>query len=319
MDIIITGSGSPLRECRELLVRAGFVVGKDLSEDDRCPVILGEVPHLFSQALQMVETGRHLLIANPENLSASQLASVLASRKPRQAVFLWSERRHHPAYKLVKGLTRADEHGWGPRHLRLSVLSSERATAALLRWRACESLALLLELSREEARTLSAFRAIGASRAAGDFLSVVLELDGIQGFVDTGLGEGRERREVILAANERKIYIDELDPRAPVHLVDDGETRPAAGRRVSCTSPVGAALARQQCLTFLEGANSASRSQAEADTWLGVMACWQAIEASLAAQGASVMVKEPAAAGLRVIRGRRSADAGWLSPLNSVS
>ncbi len=301
MDIVVTGPGSILTDCRHLLARAGFQVADSLAEDEACPVILGDLPHLFSQALELIEAERHVLIANPLALSASQLATLIAARKPRQAVFLWSDRRQHPAHRLVNGLVRSDETAWRPRYLRQLSLTPERPTSALLRWRASESLALTLELARREPLTLTASSSANPWRGSLDFLALALDIDGVEGFVQVGLGEGLERRETTLAANDRKAYIDELNAAVPVRLVDDGQE---TSRAVSCASPGATELARLQCLSFLEATTNAGRCQAEADLWLRVIGCWQAVEASLAAGGAPVDVREPVATALRVISGR---------------
>ncbi|HEY7268319.1 MAG TPA: hypothetical protein VH951_00700, partial [Dehalococcoidia bacterium] len=160
MDIVLAGSGSPLRQCGELLRTAGFVVGHDPDGDERCPVILGDVPHLFAQALQLIQAGRHLLIANPLALSAPQLASLLAARRGRQALFVWSERRQHPAFRLVSGLIRSDDGAWRPRYLRQSAFCAERPTAASLHWRTAEALTILLDLAGGEPLRLAAQRSV---------------------------------------------------------------------------------------------------------------------------------------------------------------
>ncbi len=318
MDVVVVGAGPAARECLDLLTQAGFEVGSDLAQDERCPVVLGDVSHPFSQALQILEAGRHLLIANPAVLSPSQLASLLASRRPRQALFLWSERRQHPAYRLVAGLVRTDENGWAPRYLRLSAFSIERPTAALLRWRACESVALALELAGAEPQALSASQPPSPWRGSPDFLSLNLDLGGVSAFLEVGLGEAVGRFETVLAANDRKAYVDELDTRVPVRLVDDGESALSAGRWVSCPAPGRSELARRQCLAFLEGATAPARSQAEAGLWLTAIACWQAVEASLAAQGAQASVMQPSTAVRRVISSRGAVAASATPPLRIV-
>ncbi len=318
MDVVVAGAGPAARECLGLLTQAGFEVGSDLAQDERCPVVLGEVSHPFSQALQILEARRHLLIANPAALSPSQLASLLASRRPRQALYLWSERRQHPAYHLVAGLVRTDENGWAPRYLRLSAFGTERPTAALLRWRACESVALALELAGAEPQAVIASQSQGPWRGSADFLALNLDFGDVGAFVEVALGEALARFETVLAANDRKAYVDELDTRVPVRLVDDGESALSAGRWVSCAAPGRSELARRQCLAFLEGATAPARSQAEADVWLSAIACWQAVEASLAAQGAQAAVTQPSAAALRVISGRGAVAASAAPPLRIV-
>ena len=318
MDVVLAGQGRSLRDCRSLLTLAGFELSGELNIDSKCPVILGDLPHLFSQALQLIEAGRDILIASPQSLSAAQLASLLAGRKTRQAVFVWNERRYHPAYRLVSGLIRSDEAGWRPRYVRQSALSDERPSASLLRWRMNESLALAIELAGREPEVLTARGAANPWRGAMDFLSVAIELQGVNAFVEAGLGEGFSRRETVLAAHDRKAYIDELNPSVPVRLADDDDPAPGS-RSVSCASPGPAELARLQCVAFLEAVASAWRCQAEADLWLRVIGCWEAIESSLAAPGLAVQVTEPAATGLKVLSGRGLQSASVTPPLRVVS
>jgi hypothetical protein len=231
---------------------------------------------------------------------------------------LWSERRQHPAYHLVAGLTRSDEVSWKPRYLRLATLSRDRPTSPLLRWRVLESVAIALELSSREPESLRAYGVSSAPRASMDFVAVTMDLGDADAFLQVGLGEGISRRETVLAAAERKAYVDELDPSVPVRLVDDGPQADAGIRLVSCPSPGTSELARQQCLSFLEAATSPARCQAEADIWLRAAGCWQAVERSLAAHGAPVEVREPVAASLRVMPGRGAGAHSAAPPLRVV-
>ena len=304
MDIIVAGQAARLAVCRDLLRRAGYEIGGSLADDETCPVILGDAPHLFSRAMQLVEAGRHLLIASPMPLSAAQLTSLMTARRPRQAVFVWNERRYHPAYRLVSGLVRSDEVGWRPRLLRHTAFVPDRPAAAALRWRTSESLALLLELAPQEPLSVAACGVTNSWRGSIDFVSAAVDLGELEAFVQVGLGEGIERRETVLAAGDRRVYVDELDPEIPVRIHDDGGLPHGTSRRVSCASPSAMELSRLQCLAFLEATTSASRCQAEAALWLRVLGCWEALTASIETHGAAVEVNVPVGAGLRVLSGR---------------
>jgi len=319
VDIVLAGQGQPLSDCEQLLTRAGFDAGRDLAADDRCPVILGDVAHPFSQALQLIEAGRHLLVANPVAMSPSQLASLLAARKPRQAVFVWNERRHHPAYRLLANLIRSDETGWRPRYIRQTVVSAERPTAALLRWRAYEAIALVIELVGREPQQVSATGATSTWRGCLDMIAISMEFAGAQAFLHVGLGEGLEARETALAAHDRRAYVNELNSTTPVRLSDDGEDAAGGSRTVSCPSPSASELARRQCLAYLDAIANPARCQAEADLWLSTIGAWQATEASIAAAGTPAAVIEPMAAALRVHTGRGLQAASAPPPLKVVS
>ncbi|HXH22528.1 MAG TPA: hypothetical protein VNN10_10890, partial [Dehalococcoidia bacterium] len=271
--------------------------------DRRPPVILGEMPHLFTEALQLVEAGRHVLVAAPQPFSAQQIATLLAARQPRQAVFLWSERRYHPAYRLLTGLAASDEAAWRPRYVRQTYLGRERPSGSLLRWRTMESLAVVLGLCADEPQRLRAAASENPSRGAIDYVSISIEFTDSKGFLEVGLGEAIGRQEATIAAHDRRACIDELNPSVPIRIADDDDFTPRAARSVLCPAPSARELARLQCLAFLEATASLARSQAEAALWLKASACWQAIEASLAARGLPVEVVEPTGA-LRVLKGR---------------
>ena len=66
-DVTIIGSGNAARACADVLVQAGFRLHHafDAEDSDRSPVVLGEVQGMFSMARQVVESGRHLLLASP--------------------------------------------------------------------------------------------------------------------------------------------------------------------------------------------------------------------------------------------------------------
>ena len=305
-DIVVAGSGTAARLSGEVLAVAGFRVGSEASGGTgRCPLILGQSAEAFVTAWQAVESGRHVLLAHPAALSPGQLATILAARAPRQALFIWGERRFHPAYRLVAGLVQAGDATWQPRYLRNTTYSAERPTTALMRWRTIESLALVFDLLGASPASVSASGAPNVGCGAPDFYSLSLDLTTTTAFLSVALGEGTERRETVLAAPARKAYIDEMNQTVPVRLVDDDPpTDPGgAARWVSCPSPSPAELARQQCLAFLEATERPALAATETDTWQRALAAWRAAEASLSAGSARVDVREPAASGLRVITG----------------
>jgi hypothetical protein len=304
VDIIVSGQGEALENCRRLLTLAGFDIGYEVSADHNCPAVVGEIPHLYSQALQLVEAGKDLLLTHPQSLSAAQQASLLAARKPRQALFFWHERRFHPAYRLVSGLIRSDDGGWSPRALRHSTMSAERPSATNLRWLTCEVLALLAELAASQPKRASAHAIYSPWRGASDFLSATIEFEDSTAVLEVGLGEGKSTRETVVAAYDRKAYIDELDAAVPLRLSDDAAAAGAGMRTIAC-QPLGTEeLARQQCVAFLEAQTNGAKCEAEADRWRSVLSCWQTIQESLEAGGAPMEVREPVASGLRVLSGR---------------
>jgi hypothetical protein len=312
VDVVLAGRGGSLRDCRDLLLRAGFEVGAGLDTSEKCPVVLGESPALFPQALQVLEAGRHLLLADPAGLSAHQLAGLLAVRRPRQAFYIWSERRGHPAYRLISGLIRTDVAGWRPRYARHVSFEDQRSTAGGLRWLTWDSLAIVLELLDAQPEAVSASAAASAIRGSPEFLSLRLEFaGGALAFLQLGLNQTLGRRETIVVGEERTALINELERERPITLY---EGRAISDRRLApCSAPSASELARRQCVAFLQGAAGPAKAQREADLWLHVSSCWQAVETSLAEQGARVELDEPEAA-LRVISGRLAAG-GSTTPL----
>ncbi len=304
-DIAVTGSGLAVRECRDVLERAGWRVATELRDGQGCPVILGEAPYLFQTALRVIEEGRHLLLASPAALSPIQLDTLIGARKRRQALFIWNERRFHPGFKLVHGLVESKDPAWEPRYLRLTTLTPERPSAGALRWRVMEVVALALQLIGEPARSVASLES-GPARGGPDFCSIALEFDAARAFVHVGLGEGLERRETMVAATDRKAYIDEVNQTVPVRLIDDTHSPEAGGaaRWVSCPSPSASELARQQCLAFLSATQDGALTEAEIELWSRAARAWRAVEASLAEGGRPVSVPEGESRGLRVIEGR---------------
>ena len=134
-DVSIIGGGDAARSCDDLLSRAGFEIRRTLDPEDGdlCPVILGDTPAAFAAARQLLGAERHLLLASPTSFSASQLSALLASRHARQALFVWSERRFHPGYHLVRGLIEADPATWQPRYVHHTSLLLEPPSAVATR------------------------------------------------------------------------------------------------------------------------------------------------------------------------------------------
>jgi hypothetical protein len=303
-DVSVIGSGQAAREAFEVFRLAGHEVREDVDTDGpgRGAVILGETTGAYASARQSVEAGRHLLLASPASFSPRQLESLFAARRPKQALFLWSERILHPAHRLVRGFVRADDPTWQPRYIRHATFTSERPTPALFRWRVLEGFALVIACGGEP-RTAASGGSAQDGRGGLDYLAAVLAFDWGEALVQTGLGEGIERRETVVVASERKAYIDELDRTAPLRLIDDTPASEGSSSRwVSCPLKGYRELARQQCFAFLNATERAGEAAAEAQLWRVALASLRAAEASLAQEGAPVTVI-PAESAMRVIQG----------------
>jgi hypothetical protein len=114
----------------------------------------------------------------------------------------------------------------------------------------------------------------------------------LEAFIQVGTGEAIERRETLIAADNRKAYVDELNDNLPVRLVDDGHIRRSRSqtRWLSCTSLGPEEMARQQCRAFIDACSNASLAESEARLWLRSLAVLQAMERSLQVAGAAVPV-----------------------------
>ena len=308
IDLTIIGGGKAAAECGDVLSRAGFQVRRALEIDDRdkSPIILGELTGASALARQAVEAGRHLLIASPLAFAPDRIAQLYENRKRSQALFVWSERRFHPGYRFVSSLIEADS-TWRPRYLRQDTLSVEPTTNALMRWTLAESLSLALTFAPEEPLHLSASAIDNARRNAADLVSVTLAFNDLDAFVQVGLGEAIDRRETLIAAADRKAYVDELNQSMPIRLVEDEasvQSRSPA-RWLSCPSPTPEERARQQCLSFLDATLKTSLAQDEASLWLRSIAALDAVEISIAQNGAALEVATKAAEPrFRLIGGR---------------
>ena len=289
VDVTIVGGGASAHSCIDTLSRAGLQVRRApaLEAGDRSPVILGESIGAFAVARQAVETGRHLLIASPATLPADRLSLLLASRKRAQSIFVWNDRRYHPAYRFVNGLVESDA-TWQPHYLRHETLSLGPTTNALSRWHTLEAVALVLTLTPEVPLALSAVAHLNAIRNAPDLVSLRLAFHGLEAFVQVGMGEAIERRETLVAAADRKAYVDELNQSMPLRLVEDESRAGSAGqaRWPSCPLPDPEDLARLQCVAFLDSTLKPDLAQAETTLWLRSLAVLQAATRSFAAHGA---------------------------------
>lgn len=295
IDVTIIGSGRLAAACARVLDRAGFNLrrGFEIENDDRSPVILGEINGAYNLARQVVESGRHLLIANPAALTPERLSLLLENRKRSQALFVWSERRQHPGYHLIAGLIESDS-TWRPRFLRQETLTAEPTTSGLARWYALEALGLVMSIAGEDASRVEAQNATNVSRNAPDLLSFVVSFPHLKAYVQVGLGEPLERRETLLAAADRKAFIDELNPNTPLRLIEDerSHARGGSARWLSCPSPSPDELARQQCLSFLDATLAPQLAVDEARLWLRALATLSAAEQSISS-GASINISVP--------------------------
>jgi hypothetical protein len=289
-DVTIIGSGAQAQSCADVLARAGFSLSRafELQPGDRSPVILGDLQGAFRMAREVVESGRHVLVATSYCHTPERLSLLLQSRKRSQALFVWSERRYHPGYRLITGLSQADA-TWKPRYLRQETLSIEPAEAALFRWRLLESIALVTSIAAEEPVSVNATAALNALRNAPDSAAVGIAFKNIQGFVQVGLGEALDRRETLIAAAGRKAFVDELGRAAPLRIIeDDGAPAANGSRGLLCQSLSPQEATRQQCVAFLEATRRATLAQAEATTWSRALSVLRAAETSYGAAGRSV-------------------------------
>jgi len=304
-DVTIIGGGAAANSCYDVLTRAGLNVNRtfDLEPDDRSPLILGEAHGAYSIARQATVSGRHLLLASPQVLTPERLSLLLENRLRSQALFVWSERRYHPGYRLLGGLTEADA-TWRPRFLRSETLSMEASGPALFRLRTLEAVGLAISIATAEPLEIAARASANVKRNSFDLLNLEITFAELQAFLQVGLGEAVERRETLLAATSRKAYIDELNQTTPVRLVDDDpgfEPRTNA-RWLACPAPAGGELARQQCIAFLNASFKPKLAEEEATIWRRSLDVMAAMERSLDLRGAYVHVQEPAEAPGRSLR-----------------
>lgn len=291
MDTItVIGGGSTARLCAEVLSQAGFRVlhGFSLEEGDRSPLVVGEVNGSFPLVLHAVESGRHVLIASPQTLTPERLSLLLERKKRSQAFFVWSARRYHPGYRFVGSLAEADQ-SWRPRYVRMETLSAEPTSSSWMRWQVLESLAVLMGVVGDAPLSVAAIATPNSLRNAPDFVSLFLAFKDSEAFVQAGMGEAVERREMLLAAEGRKAFVDELNAGMPLRLLEDGIS--GGQRYVSCPAPKEEELARQQLFAFLDATLKPNLTQTEADVWLRALSALEGMDRSLQADGAAVPVQ----------------------------
>ena len=294
VDVTIIGGGTRARDCGEVLSRSGFSLAHsfELDAGNQSPIILGEVHGAFQLAREAVDAGRHVLIAGTQALTPERLTLLLEHRHPGQALFVWSDRRHHSGYRLVAGLMESDN-TWRPRYIRQEMLSTECSSSALFRWRALESIALLNGIARSDPRRVNASSIINTKRNAPDLASLAITYGDIACQLVVGLGEAMDRRETLIASATRKAYVDELNPNMPIRIIDDEPVNANSARWLSCTAPSSEELARQQCIAFLDATTQAQRISDEAALWNGALSALASMEQSLAKQGpADVVIKQ---------------------------
>src|SRR5262249_34797102 len=181
--MVVLGEGEAIRNCREIMFRAGIRV-LDAPEPGRAaaPIILGEIPHLFGTALELIGSGHDLMLASPAALSATQLETLFASRAPRQALFLWSESRFHPRHLLVAGLVEADAAGWGPRYIRQFTGLAEKASPPALRWRLLEIMTLLQAYAGHPS-TISTTGSVSPVRGCLDLVTAAVRYGDLDAYI----------------------------------------------------------------------------------------------------------------------------------------
>jgi hypothetical protein len=295
-DVAIFGAGPAAISCYDVLSSKGLRVSRtlDLDPDDSRPLIVGEAPGAYQAARQAAETGRHVLIASQQPLTSERLTPLLENRRQSQAIFVWSERRYHPGYRLIGGLTETDA-TWRPRFLRSETLSSEPSNPGVFRLRALEAIGLVVGIAADEPECVAAHASADTKRNSFDLLNLEVTFPDLQAFIQVGLGEAVERRETLLASDSRKAYVDELDLTAPVRLVDNDSAIEAerSERWLSCHSPSSDELVRKQCFAFLDATIKPWLAEEEATLWTRALDVLAAMERSLDANGASVTVEEP--------------------------
>ena len=306
-DVTIIGGAAAANTCYDVLTRAGLSVtrGFELDPGDRSPIILGEAHGAYLIARQAAEAGRHILIASPQVLTPERLSLLLENRGRSQALFVWSERRYHPAYRLIAGLTEADA-TWRPRFLRSETLSLEPLSAGLFRLRTLEAVGLTVGIAGDEPAEVAARASASIQRNSFDLLNLEVTFPHLRAFLQIGLGEAVERRETLLAAASRKAYIDELNQTTPVRLVEDAPSSQdrVNARWLACPAPSTEDLTRQQCMAFLNATMKPRLAEAEAAIWRRTLNVMAAMERSLDRNGIAVPTTEPAEAapmGLRLV------------------
>jgi hypothetical protein len=296
-DVTIIGGGAAANSCYDVLTRAGLSVTRsfELEPGDRSPLILGEAHGAYLIARQATEVGRHLLVATPQVLTPERLSLLLENRGRAQALFVWSERRYHPGYRLLSGLTEADA-TWRPRFLRSETLSLETSSAGLFRLRTLEAVGLAVSIAAAAPIEVAARASASVQRNSFDLLNLEVTFPELRAFLQIGLGEAVERRETLLAATSRKAYIDELNQTTPVRLVDEepGFEPRVNARWLACPAPSAGELARQQCIAFLNATLKPKLAEEEATIWRRSLDVMAAMERSLNRYGIAVPIFEPA-------------------------
>jgi hypothetical protein len=223
-------------------------------------------------------------------------------RRQAQALFVWSDRRHHPGYRFVAGLMESDS-TWRPRYLRQEVLSTDQPAGVLFRWRTLEAIALLGSITAAEPRTVNASAVVNRKRNTPDLANLSIAYRDVEAHLTIGLGEAVERRETLMASDTRKAYVDELNSSMPIRIVDDEPVNTSSARWLSCTAPSSEELARQQCIAFLDSTIHASKTVEEASIWRSSLAALAAMEQSLTATNPVDVVIRQEDSKVRVIGG----------------
>ena len=291
-DVTIIGGGIAAQASAEVLNRAGFRLRHSFELDprERLPVVLGDVQGGFNVARQAAESGRHLLICNPQSYGIEKVGQLLDLRKSNQALFFWHERIYHPGYRFVSGLIETDQ-TWRPKYVRFEALTPEPTNATLARWRTFESLRLIMNIAQDAPQHVSATEAVNTTRNGPDLVSLLVTFKDLEAFIQLGMGEAIERREMLLAAPKRRAFIDELNASAPVRLVDFDANQGPGARWLATGAPTYDEMARQQCVAFFEATTKSSLAAEEAGYWRRSLAALDGMDRSLQASGATVRVE----------------------------
>jgi hypothetical protein len=294
-DVTILGTGDEARVCGEVLAHASFKVHHafELDPNDHNPVIVGEVSGALHVTRDAIEAGRPVLIAGTHFLTPDRLGSLFDIRRRNQALFVWNARRYHPGFRLVTGLMESDPN-WRPRHLRHEWLSMDAPSTAAVRWNALEAISLVTALAEDQPQVVMANALLNTKRNCPDLLTMKVAYREVESLILVGLGEGIERHETLIAAPTRKVLVDGLSYDAPVRVIDDEALYEPVTRWLSCPTASPHELARQQCVAFLEAAAHPALAKQEAVIWLQSLATLDAVDRSLAANGAGMLIRDEA-------------------------
>jgi hypothetical protein len=167
-------------------------------------------------------------------------------------------------------------------------------STAAVRWNALEAISLVTALAEDQPQVVMANALLNTKRNCPDLLTMKVAYREVESLILVGLGEGIERHETLIAAPTRKVLVDGLSYDAPVRVIDDEALYEPVTRWLSCPTASPHELARQQCVAFLEAAAHPALAKQEAVIWLQSLATLDAVDRSLAANGAGMLIRDEA-------------------------